>query len=152
MRVSFSSGTFYHRALRYSLELAALAGYDGVEAVLGPGYLARGVEPWRQAIQRTGVPAFSVHPPFFPLPGWPRRFTQTIPRVATVARELDAAVAVVHTPFLTDEHSPRAERYTAGLRLGRLAGGGAVEVAPGGNPHNKRAQRHHLADPDKLAR
>jgi len=59
MRVSFSSGTFYHRALRYSLELARDAGYDGVEAVLGPGYLARGVEPWRQAIQQTGVPVLS---------------------------------------------------------------------------------------------
>src|SRR5258705_3255906 len=117
MRVSFSSGTFYHRALHYSLELARDAGYDGVEAVLGPGYLARGVEPWRQAIQRTGVPAFSVHPPFFPLPGWPRRFTQTIPREATVARELDAALAVVHTPFFTDEHSPLAEHYTAGPPL-----------------------------------
>jgi sugar phosphate isomerase/epimerase len=152
MRVSFSSGTFYHRALRYSLELARDAGYDGVEAVLGPGYLARGVEPWRQAIQQTSVPIFSVHPPFFPLPGWPRRFTQTIPRVATVARELDASLAVVHTPFLAHEHSPRAERYTEGLRLGRRAGGGEVEIALESNQYNKRSQRYYLDDLGNLAR
>src|SRR5260370_505516 len=103
---------------------------------------------WRRrwCCTRWGVPAARLPPPFFPLPGWPRRFTQTIPRVATVARELDASLAVVHTPFFAHEHSPRAERYSAGLRLGRLAGGGKVEIPPESHQNNKPSQRSYLED------
>jgi sugar phosphate isomerase/epimerase len=38
MRISFSTGTFYHRPLAYSLRLARALGYDGVEYVVGPDY------------------------------------------------------------------------------------------------------------------
>lgn len=152
MRVSFSTGTFYHRSLRYSLELAREAGYDGVEAVLGPGYLLRDIGPWQRALETVGVPILSVHPPFYPFPGWPRVATSAIPRVTTAVRLLGAQLGVVHTPFVMHEHAPRAERYTEGLRLGREAGGPRIEIGLESSQYNKRARRYYLDDLDNLTR
>lgn len=145
MRVSFSTGTFYHRPLAYSLTLAAESGYDGVELVLGPRLLLHGVEPYRQAIQAAGVPVLSVHPPFYPLPGWPRASTQAIPRLATAAHEVGATLAVVHTPFVMTAESPRAVRYSNGLRLGNASGGG-VMLGLESSQYNKRTRRYYLDD------
>jgi sugar phosphate isomerase/epimerase len=151
MRVSFSTGTFYHRSLGYSLSLAAESGYDGVELVLGPRLLLHGVEPYRRAIQATGVPVLSVHPPFYPLPGWPRASTQAIPRLATTAHDVGATLAVVHTPFVTTAESPRAARYSNGLQLGNEAGRG-VMLGLESSQYNKRTRRYYLDDLVNLTR
>lgn len=151
MRVSLSTGTFYHRSLAYSLSLAAETGYDGVELVLGPRLLLQGVEPYRRAIQEAGVPALSVHPPFYPLPGWPRSFAQAIPRLAAATQAVGATLAVVHTPFVTSADTPRAQRYTHGLDLGVKAGNG-VSLGLESSQYNKRSRRYYLDDLETLAR
>jgi sugar phosphate isomerase/epimerase len=150
MRVSFSTGTFYQRSLAYSLALAAETGYDGVELVLGPGFLLRGSDPYVRAIQRAGVPALSVHPPFSMLPGWPRAFAQSIPRLTAAARTVGAGLAVVHTPFVQGPDSPRAERYTRGLQLGRQAADSVV-IGLESSQYNKRTRRYYLDDLASLA-
>lgn len=150
MRVSFSTGTYYQRSLRYSLTLARDLGYDGVELVLGPRYLLRGAQPLRHAVSSIGAPILSVHPPFYPLPGWPRKTSEAIPRLAQVTGEVDAELFVVHLPLITSPESPRAQRFTSSLRTGLK--GGAVQVGLETSQYNKRAKRYFLDDLERLAR
>ncbi|HEX8035417.1 MAG TPA: sugar phosphate isomerase/epimerase [Ktedonobacterales bacterium] len=152
MRISFSTGTFYHRGLGYSLGLAREIGYDGVELALGPEYTLRGVDYLVRTLQRFGVRALSVHPPFRGLPGWPVRATQVIPLLTTISRQVNAELAVVHTPVLSHEKSPRAERYSLGLRLGQEAVGGAVRLGLESNQYNLRPRRFLLDDLAALTR
>jgi len=88
MRITFSTGTFYHRGLGYSLALAREAGYDGVELAIGPEYRFSGVDGLRHIALHYPVPILSVHPPFIPLPGWPRYSDERIPYLAQVTQAL----------------------------------------------------------------
>src|SRR5579864_8737182 len=97
MRLSFSTGTFYHRSLDYCLRLARDLGFDGVELAIGPHALYGGTAPLLRAIERVGTPVLSVHPPLMRLPGWPRIPTHRLARTVTLARELGAELAVTHT-------------------------------------------------------
>lgn len=146
MRISFSTGTFYHRGLAYNLDLARDAGFDGVELVVGPEYLLRNVATMRRAVADRTVPVLSVHPPFYPLPGWPRGATRAVPQLASIGRALGAELCVVHTPFLRRTTSPRARRYTETLRRGTEAGGGEVLVTLESSQYNKRRNRYLLDD------
>src|SRR5579872_5091003 len=106
MQISFSTGTFYHRGLEYSLDLAREAGFVGVELVVGTRYILQGIASYQRAVEASGVPVLSVHPPFYLLPGWPRRFTQSIPQLASITQTLGGALCVVHTPFLANAETP----------------------------------------------
>ena len=150
MRVSFSTGTYYHRELRHSLALARDLGYDGVELVLGPRYLLHGARPLIDAITAAKVPALSVHPPFYPLPGWPRKASQAIPRLAEVTREIGAELFVVHIPFFSGPNTPRAQRFTEILRSGIKIGGGGVQIGLESSQYNKRKKRYYLDDLEHL--
>ena len=150
MRISFSTGTFYHRPLSYSLELAREVGFDGVEVVLGVGYLLRGVEPLRQALLESGIPALSVHPPFFSLPGWPRDPRASIPRAVKAARELEAGLCVAHTIFLRDPRSPRGRVYERALASGVSVGQGEVIIGVESNQYDYRQRRFYLDDLRRL--
>ncbi|HLZ25629.1 MAG TPA: sugar phosphate isomerase/epimerase [Ktedonobacterales bacterium] len=146
MRISFSTGTFYHRGLAYSLGLARAAGFDGVELVVGARYVRQGIAPYRHAVGAGDIPVLSVHPPFYLLPGWPRRFTQSIPQLAGITRALGGELCVVHTPFLSNAETPRAQRYTAGLRQGLAAGGQQVRISLESSQYNERDHRYLLDD------
>ena len=152
MRVSFSTGTYYQRSLRYSLTLARDLGYDGVELVLGPRYLLQGAQPLCAAVASVGAPILSVHPPFYPLPGWPRRASEAIPRLARVTRDVAAELFVVHLPFFVSPESPRAKQFSMSLRSGLDTGAGAVRIGLETSQYNKRAKRYFLDDLDHLTR
>ena len=150
MRISFSTGTFYHRPLSYSLRLAHEVGFDGVELALGPEYLLRGIARLRETIAQSGVPVLSVHPPFLPFPGWPRSARRAVPRAVAVALAVNAEVCVIHTRFLTGEQTPRALAYSAALRSGVATDAGKVAVAVESNQYiryaTKRNRRRYLLD------
>jgi len=150
MRISFSTGTFYHRPLTYSLRLARAVGFDGVELALGLEYLVRGIAPLRTASARSGVPVLSVHPPFLPFPGWPRSPRRAVPRAAAAALAVEAEVCVIHTRFLASEQAPRALAYSAALRAGTATGAGKVAVAVESSQYihyaNRRNRRRYLLD------
>jgi sugar phosphate isomerase/epimerase len=156
MRISLSTGAFYHRGLDYSLRLARASGFDGVEYVLGPDYFLRGAAWLEGVVHATGFPVLSVHPPFslfarLPVVPWPRRIVRSFPRVTALGRQLGAEVVVSHTVFLQSERSPRGERFLEALRLGREVGGG-IAVAIESNQFNKRKRRYLLDDLARLAR
>lgn len=154
MRISFSTGTFYHRPLAYSLRLARALGYDGVEYVVGPDYFLSGVAPLRAAIDEYDTPVLSIHPPFhmlttLPVIDWPRRGGWAWPRTTALGRELGATLAVTHTIFLAGPRVPRMARYQAALRMGREAGGG-LTLTIESNQYNRRGKRYLLDDLQRL--
>jgi sugar phosphate isomerase/epimerase len=151
MRISFSTGIYYHLPLAYSLSLARDLGFDGVEWVVHPGYLFGGLEPVRQAFQASGVRPLSIHPPFYPFPGWPRRSSRITARLGALARHLHAGVFVVHAPLVSHLQTPRAEDYAAAIDLGRLAGGSRVTPTIESSQYHGRRQTYfdslkHLLD------
>jgi sugar phosphate isomerase/epimerase len=151
MRVSLSTGTFYHRSLGYSLGLARDAGFDGIELVLGLDYVLRGPEPYARALRTSGVPVLSVHPPFYPFPGWPMRVSKRMMHVTSAARKLGAELAVAHVPAIDTGDTPRAERYIRALRLGQRAGS-PVPLTLESTQYNKRERRFLLDDLGELVR
>lgn len=138
MRISFSTGTFYHLPLSFSLQLARDLGYDGVEWVVSPGYLLSGLEPVQAAFRTVGVRALSVHPPFYPFPGWPSRPSRRAARLGALARRLGAELFVIHTELFSSFRLPSAHQYTEAIERGQLAGGPHVTVAVETGQHNRR--------------
>jgi sugar phosphate isomerase/epimerase len=124
MQITFSTATFYHRGLGYSLRLAHAAGYDGVELALGPEYSWRGVTGLQETIRGRSVPILSIHPPFVPLPGWSRQVDRSLPHLAQLSQALGVRDFVVHVPAFFSLTSPRAQRFILGLRdtLGQAGG------------------------------
>jgi sugar phosphate isomerase/epimerase len=150
MRISLSTGTFYHRGLDYTLRVARESGFDGVEYVVGPDYFLHGLSWLQDAVRSTGVPVLSVHPPFslftrLPFIRWPRRILRSLPQVTALAHELGAELVVSHTIFLMGERTPRGERFLEALRTAREAGGG-IAIAIESNQYIKRRRRYLLDD------
>lgn len=144
MRLSFSTGTFYHRSLDYSLRLARDLGFDGVELAIGPEALYAGASPLRRAIERVGLPVLSVHPPFVMLPGWPRWSTQRMPRMMALARELGAELGVTHTMHFYHPDSARNAHFSQAIRMGIEAGGGQVALTIENSQYNRRKRMAYL--------
>lgn len=146
MHITFSTGTFYHRGLGYSLRLAHEAGYDGVELALGPEYSWRGVKGLQRTILGQSVPILSIHPPFMPLPGWSRQVDRSIPHLAQLSQALGVRDFVVHVPGFFSLTSPRAQRFILGLRdtLGQAAG--HLRIGLENNQYYRRKQRLLLDD------
>lgn len=128
MRFSFSTGTFYPFSLATSLRLARDLGYDGVEMAMGPEALYLGAARLRRTVERIGVPILSVHPPFASLPGWPRSSSERLPRIAALARDLGAEVAITHTVNFFTPASHRNAIFTRGLARACDIGGDAVSI------------------------
>jgi sugar phosphate isomerase/epimerase len=152
MRFSFSTGTLYPLPLDTSLRLARDLGYDGVELAIGPEALYLGEARLRRAIERVGVPALSVHPPFATLPGWPRWPSRRLPRVVELARSLGAELAVTHTLHFYDPNSPRNAHFSQAIRLGQAAGEGRVTLTIENSQYTHRVARGRLAYLDHTRR
>lgn len=156
MRISFSTGTFYHRGLDYNLRVASESGFDGVEYVIGPDYFLRGERALERVAQSAKLPVLSVHPPFtlftkLPIVRWPRKIVRAFPRVTALATTLGAELVVSHTVFLYSGASPKAERFLEALRRGRAAGNG-IAIAVESNQFNRRKRRYLLDDLATLTR
>lgn len=152
MRFSFSTGTFYHRRLGYSLDLARATGYDGVELVLAPPFVLGGLDAVAQRSPAASV--LSVHPPFIGWPGWPRTVVERIPRVVSITRDLGASVTVVHIhPFMRMD-APQAAHFRAALQRGRAVASEAsppISIAIETNQYSMRRWRFPLDDLKRLA-
>jgi sugar phosphate isomerase/epimerase len=145
MQISFSTGTFYHRGLKYSLDLAHEAGYDGVELALGLEYSFGGIRRLQRVAEGHSVPVLSVHPPFRSLPGWPRQMSLSIRYLAEVTEALGVANCVLHVPGFYSRTSPRAERFILALREAQRVTGGTLRIGLENNQYNTRMQ-HYLVD------
>ncbi len=144
MRLSFSTGTFYHRSLDYNLRLARDLGFDGVELAIGPEAFYVGVTPLRRAIEQVGLPVLSVHQPFVRMPGWPRKSPQRIPRMMALARAVGAELVVVHPVPFGHPDSLRNAYFSEGIRRGVAEGAGQVTLTIENNQYNRSKRMAYL--------
>jgi sugar phosphate isomerase/epimerase len=114
-RLSCSTASLYHLPLATTVGLVRDAGFDGVELVIGPETLLRGMRVTERTLQRAGIPALSLHPPLYPFPGWPRDQFRRGVMTALRARDLGCEVAVIHAPKSRTLATPRARQYVAAI-------------------------------------
>ena len=97
--VTLSTGSLYTFGTARAFELAARAGYDGVEVIVDDRWDTRQPAYLRRLVAETGVPVLSVHSPFGAASDWPRAEVQRVKRSLDVAEAVGARVLNVHLPF-----------------------------------------------------
>lgn len=101
-RVIFSTGSLYIFDLAYVFELAAEAGYDGMEIMCDDRYSTRDPEYLSRLSNLYDLPILTVHTPFSPrLMGWNGANHCEVERILCtlkLAEQLDAESIVVHVP------------------------------------------------------
>jgi sugar phosphate isomerase/epimerase len=97
--VALSTGSVYTYGTGRAFELAARAGYDGVEVIVDDRWDTRQPAYLRRRSGETGVPVLSVHSPFGPASGWPSAEVARVERSLEVAEAVGARVLNVHLPF-----------------------------------------------------
>jgi sugar phosphate isomerase/epimerase len=146
MRISFSTATFYHRGLAYSARLARDAGFDGVELAIGLESLFRRPRDLARAARDLGAPILTVHPPFVPLPGWPRGIVDRLDRLVDITLEVGAPVLVLHAPLLRHEESPRTYAYTRLIERAQVRAGGKLRICLESLQYSQRPHQRYLLD------
>lgn len=100
-RVIFSTGSLYVYDVSLVFELAAAAGYDGIEIMCDHRWSTRDPEYLDRLSQQYGLPVLVVHTPFSPtIPGWRNRYNpiRRIEQSIDLARAIKAETLVVHLP------------------------------------------------------
>ncbi len=97
-------------------ELAAAAGYDGVELLVDARLESYDVPYLTGLTRRWGIPILSVHTPFVPrMEGWSSASEKRVEQAARLAERLGARTVIAHAPLRW--HLARLQLYTTfGLR------------------------------------
>jgi sugar phosphate isomerase/epimerase len=98
MQFIFSTGSLYTYGTDRGFEMAARAGFDGVEVMCDQRWDTRQPEHLLQLMDRYAIPVVAVHSPFFGVPGWPQDQPSLITRSLQVAEAVGAQVVVHHLP------------------------------------------------------
>ena len=123
--IALSTGSLYTYGTARVFELAARAGYDGVEVLVDhrrdthqPGYLRRLVAEFAQ-------PIVALHSPFvIDVPGWPDDQLGRLKQTVTLAQAIGVPVVVAHLPFcmhalVGHRHGYRSRRFLLPVPLRR---------------------------------
>ncbi len=129
MKLSFSTASFYHLPLRFTLGLARDLGFDGVELVVGPEYILRGQRGTQDLCNRLGVKTLSLHPPLRKMPGWPISHTRNLTRTVAEARAFGCEVVVIHATDAWKEGNRRWREYAAAMQAALKAEGPPITIA-----------------------
>jgi sugar phosphate isomerase/epimerase len=100
-RILFSTGSLYLFDLSYCFELAAEAGYDGIEVMCDERYSSRDPEYLKRLSDQFNLPILVCHTPFSPrTPGWRDQYNevQRVNHTIKLAEQLNAETIVVHLP------------------------------------------------------
>jgi sugar phosphate isomerase/epimerase len=156
MKLSFSTASFYHLPLSFSLRLAQQLGFDGVELVIGPDYLLRGERAVQRLVQQMGVRPLSLHPPMIPfglpVPRWPRSEARTVFKAIETARAFGCELVVIHATAARREGSPFWRAYAQAMRTALVLPGPPITVGVEISQHTKRAYRDAMDDVDTVLR
>jgi sugar phosphate isomerase/epimerase len=125
-RLGVSSGSLYHLPLSRFFTIASALDIDGVELVIGPECMVRGVHYVRALAAQHGMRLLSLHPPILPLPGW-TRLAKLVSELADWAAVLSIPMVTLHTPRLASLASEPGQRYL------ELAHGLARRLQAGGS-------------------
>ncbi len=152
MKLSFSTASFYHLPLRFTLGLARELAFDGVELVIGPEYLLRGQRGTQRLFQELGVRPLSLHPPLLRMPGWPMNHVQNILRAVETARAFGCEVVVIHATDAWVEGNRRWREYAAAMQMALERPGPPIMVAVEISQFIHRKERHAMDDVDTVLR
>lgn len=98
--LALSSGSLYTYGLERVFELAAWAGFDGVEVLIDGRWDTRQPDYLRRLRERYGLPVVSLHAPFaMRVDGWEQDEISRLKRTVALAEELGARTVVVHPPL-----------------------------------------------------
>jgi sugar phosphate isomerase/epimerase len=100
-RLLFSTGSLYTNDTAQCFELAAEAGFDGLEVMCDERWSTRDPHYLAQLAERVGLPVLVVHVPFSArLPGWPGGAAQVarIEHTLRLAEQLGVEAMVLHLP------------------------------------------------------
>ncbi len=101
LRFLFSTGSLYSYGLNRCFELAARAGFDGIELMVDRRWDCRQPEYLLGLADRCGLPILAVHVPLAGeiVPAWSDREPERIEQTVRLAEVLNAEVVVHHLPF-----------------------------------------------------
>ncbi len=118
-KVGLSTTAAYPESVAVAFELAATAGYDGVEVMVWTDRASQDVEALRRLRDRFSMPVLAVHAPCLAVSQrvWGREPWRKLERSAAAATALGAQTVVVHPPFRWQRSYAR--QFPAGL--GRLS-------------------------------
>ncbi len=156
MRLSFSTASFYHLPLRFSLDLARTLGFDGVELVIGPEYLLFGQRYVERLVQKVGVMPLSLHPPMLPrglpMPGWPLQEARGVAATIAAARAFGCEVTVIHATSARQEGNHVWRAYSEAMRKALELAGLPTTVAVEISQFTRRPFRLAMDDVDTVLR
>jgi sugar phosphate isomerase/epimerase len=152
MKLSFSTASFYHLPLRFTLGVARDLGFDGVELVVGPEYLLRGQRGTQELCTRLGVTPLSLHPPLRRMPGWPMNHARSVVQSVAAARAFGCEVVVIHATDAWREGNRRWREYAAAVQAALAAAGPPITVAVEISQFSHRARRFAMDDVDTVLR
>jgi sugar phosphate isomerase/epimerase len=128
LRLSFSTGALYHLPLRTTFALAHEAGFAGVELVYCPEIALRGTAPIQRLSEEYSLPVLTVHPSVVPYPGL-GRVGQLLPRLVSLAEDLDCRLVVLHVPRVSALEEPRGKEFVAALLRERERSNSTLQIA-----------------------
>lgn len=102
IRVIFSTGSLWVMDTAFTFELAAEAGYDGIEIMCDDRYTTRSADYLNTLSTRHGLPIPVAHTPFSPRAmGWGNTKTELgrVQHTLALADAIGAESIVVHLPF-----------------------------------------------------
>lgn len=98
--IALSTGSLYSYGMARVFELAAQAGYDGIEVLVDHRWDTRQPAYLRRLAADYGLPIVAVHSPFVAeVPGWPDDQLGRLKCAVTLAQELGVSLVVTHLPF-----------------------------------------------------
>jgi len=98
--LALSSGSLYSYGLERVFELAAWAGFDGMEVLIDGRWDTRQADYLRGLQERYSLPVVSLHSPFvLRVDGWERDEVSRLKRTVALAEELGARTVVAHPPL-----------------------------------------------------
>ncbi len=98
--IALSTGSLYSYGMARVFELAAQAGYDGIEVLVDHRWDTRQPVYLRRLSADHGLPIVVVHSPFvIEAPGWPADQLGRLQHTVALAQEVGAPTVVTHLPF-----------------------------------------------------
>ena len=96
----FSTGSLWSYGIERCFELAARAGFDGIELMVDQRWDTRQPDHLRRLSDQHHLPVLAVHSPFAPyVPGWPSDEPGRIQATVKLAQALSARIVVHHLPI-----------------------------------------------------
>ncbi len=98
MQLALSAGTLHNRPLEEAVEIAAEAGFDGVEIIISQRFTVTQQESVSllQSVQQM-LPVLSIHAPFFEVDGWGNKISQ-LERSVDLALSAEVPLITFHPP------------------------------------------------------